>query len=67
MSQLRAEFRLHYGEGKGKKVEAAFNLFRLGYECGLKKAANKFDIYGVEDLCAIQVAQIIREMAKELG
>lgn len=35
---LREQFRLFYGEGTGKKVEADFNLFRLGYEVGIKES-----------------------------
>ena len=38
---LRQQFRLHYGEGTGKKAEEAFNLFRLGYEFGQKVIREK--------------------------
>ena len=35
---LQSQFRLHYGEGGGKKAEAAFNLFRLGKENNTMKS-----------------------------
>ena len=37
---LRDEFRLRYGEGKGKRFERDFSLFRAGYDLGVSDSAD---------------------------
>ena len=35
---LKDEFRLRYGEGRGKRFERDFNLFRVGYDLAVSQS-----------------------------
>ena len=68
---LESTFRLYYGEGKGKRVEKDFNLFRLGYKCGVEDSAKIADVVasgawpGMSDREAAEgIAKAIRNQDK---
>lgn len=69
---LHDQFRLHYGEGSGKKVDAAFCLFKLGYRFGLEEAAKIAEEAHKQEIeagssykcCGIPIALSIRQMVK---
>jgi len=63
---LRDSFRLVYGEGTGKKVEADFRLFRLGYEAGVKDSAISGRVKEKDNFEKYYKSQWAKQWAKEV-